>query len=250
MGAFDFIKNIFKSDGGKLSWIQVLIMGLVPLGQLWARIFYFKGSLDKWWLMFPLLLLPPLSFIPLIMMKFGFISNGKGTNPIDKIMLLPIIAKFIIPFILPFIVDEDEHVFLFSLVGFVLQLLTIMIANLTRRYNNCNDITVDSIGKASMDSVIAYGVADIVSFGIGFVPFIGIFISLLGMIPIVGNFVDQIIWTLGFTGTYVIINMFNQDDIRKYCTTPFTGNTQDKIPFIISIIAIILVNFINQLNIF
>lgn len=249
MGAFDFITNWFGNDN-KLSWIQVLIMGLIPLGQLWARIFYFKGSLDKWWLMFPLLLFPPFSFIPLIMMKFGMVADGKGSNPVDKIMLLPIIAKFIIPFILPFIVDEDEHEFLFSLVGFVLQLLTIMVANLTRRYTNCDDITTDSVGKAGIDSVIAYGMGDITAFAIGFVPFIGIAVTVLEMIPVIGDYVNQIIWSLGFAATYIVINMFNQDDMKKYCTTPFTGNVQDRIPFIISIIAIIALNFVNSIGIF
>lgn len=249
MGAFDFITNLFKNND-KISWLQVLILGLVPLGQLWARIFYFKGSLDKWWLMFPLLLFPPFSFLPLLMMKFGMVADGKGENPVDKIMLLPIIAKFIIPFILPYIVDEDEHEFLFSLVGFVLQMLTIMTANLTRRYYNCNGISTDSVGKATMDSVIAYGIADITAFGVGFLPFIGLFFTVIEMIPVIGDFVNQIIWSLGFAATYVIINMFNQDDMRKYCSTPFTGNTQDKIPFVVSVIAIIALNFINSIGIF
>ena len=249
MGTFDFLTS-WMGSGNRLSWMQVLIMGLIPLGQLWARIFTFKGSLDKWWLMFPLLLFPPFSFIPLIMMKFGMISDGKGSNPVDKIMLLPIIAKFIIPFILPFVVDDEEHEFLFSLVSFVLQLLTIMIANLTRRYTNCDNITVDSIGKSGIDSVIAYGMADITVFAIGFLPFIGIAISVLEMIPIIGDFVDDIIWSLGFAATYIIINMFNQDNMQKYCSTPFSGNLQDKIPFIISVIAIIGLNFVSSLGIF
>jgi hypothetical protein len=249
MGSFDFITNLL-GNANRLSWMEVLVMGLLPLGQLWARIFNFKGSLDKWWLMFPLLLFPPFSFIPLIMMKFGMVQDGKGSNPVDKIMLLPIIAKFIIPFVLPFIIDNDEHEFLFSLVGFVLQLLTIMVANLTRRYSNCNDITTDSVGKAGIDSVIAYGVADITAFGIGFVPFIGVIFNIIEMIPFVGDFVNQIIWSLGFAATYIIINMFNQDDMQKYCTTPFTGNVQDKIPFIVSIISIIGLNFVNSIGIF
>ncbi len=249
MGAFDFITNMFKG-GNRLSWMQVLVMGLIPLGQLWARIFYFKGSLDKWWLMFPLLLFPPFSFIPLLMMKFGMVADGKGSDPVDKIMLLPIIAKFIIPFVLPFIVDEEEHAFLFSLVGFVLQLLTVMVANLTRRYTNCGDITTDSVGKAGIDSVIAYGMGDITAFAIGFVPFIGMIFTVLEMIPVIGDFVNQIVWSLGFAATYIVINMFNQDNMGKYCSTPFTGNVQDKIPFIVSIIAIIALNFVNSLGIF
>ena len=238
----------------KLSWSQVLVMGLVPLGQLWARIFYFKGSLDKWWLMFPLLLFPPFSFIPLILMKFGFIGDGQGSNPIDKIMLLPIISKFIIAFILPFIIDDEDHSTLFTIVAFVLQLLTIMVANLSRRYYNCTKdgkpdtesigITFDSVGKAGMDSVIAFGMAEIVPTIISFIPFVGIAYSIIEMIPFIGNFVHDIFWALGFAATYVIINMFNDTDLNTFCNAPFTGNTQDKIPFIVSSIAIILLKFV------
>jgi hypothetical protein len=138
---FSSIKNKWK-DSGKLSWKQVLIMGLIPLGQLYARVKIFNGSLDKWWLMFPLLLFPPFSFIPMIMMKYGAVANGTGSNPLDNFMLIPIIAKFIIPFILPFIIDEDSTL-LFTIVGFVLQLITVMVGNLIRRKDNCKEITTN-----------------------------------------------------------------------------------------------------------
>ncbi len=230
---------------GQLSWMQVVILGLIPLGQLWARVFEFKGSLDKWWLMFPLLQFPPLSFIPLIMMKFGWVKDGKGTDPADKIMLLPIIAKFIIPFILPYMIDEDSEM-LTAIVGFILQMLMVMTANLTRRYYNCNgEITVDSVGKAGIDSTIAYSIGELVPFVMGWLPVVGIIYSIIEAIPYIGDFVDHIFWSLGFAGTYIVINMFNQDNMTKYCSTPFTGNIQDKIPFISAIVAIIGINMFN-----
>ena len=136
--------------------------------------------------------------------------------------------------------------FLFSLVSFVLQLLTIMIANLTRRYTNCDNITVDSIGTSGIDSVIAYGMADITVFAIGFLPFIGIAISVLEMIPVIGDFVDDIIWSLGFAATYIIINMINQDDMEKFCSTPFGGNLQDQIPFTVASITIPAIAVLNM----
>jgi len=230
---------------GQLSWMQVLVLGLIPLGQLWARIFNFNGSLDKWWLMFPLLQFPPFSFIPLLMMKFGWVKDGKGSNPIDKIMILPIIAKFIIPFILPFIIDEDSEM-LTTIVGFVLQLIMVMIANLTRRYQNCNNITVDSVGKAGIDSTIALCIADLVPLMMGWIPFVGIIYSIIEMIPVIGDFVNQIFWSLGFAGTYIVINMFNQDNMQKYCSTPFTGNVQDKYPFIVSLVILIGINLMGS----
>jgi hypothetical protein len=240
----NFISSILNTfnDDEKLSWKQVLILGLVPLGQLYARVNIFKGSLDKWWLMFPLLLFPPLSFIPLIMMKFGLIKNGNGSKPVDNFMLIPIIAKFIIPFILPLIINEDSSL-LFTIVSFILQLITVMTANLIRRKDNCKEITTNSLGKAGVDSVIAIAAGEITSFVIGFIPLIGIFISMLKNVPLIGGIVDSLVWSVGFIGAYVLINMFNQDpNINKFCSSPFTGNIQDKIPFLGSLAVILLVN--------
>jgi len=240
----NFLGSIFGTiaDGGKLSWNQVLILGLVPLGQLYARVNIFNGSLDKWWLMFPLLLFPPLSFIPLIMMKFGLVKNGNGSKPVDNFMLIPIIAKLIIPFILPFIINEDSSL-LFTIVSFVLQLITVMTANLIRRKDNCKEITTDSVGKAGVDSIIAIAAGEITSFAIGFVPLIGIFISMLKNLPVIGGIVDSLVWSVGFAGAYVLINMFNQDpNINKLCSSPFTGNIQDRIPLIGSLAVILFVS--------
>jgi hypothetical protein len=244
----NFISSITQGNSSPLSWMHVLILGLIPLGQLWARVFKFKGSLDKWWLMFPLLQFPPFSFIPLLMMKFGFVKDGEGSDPVDKIMILPIIAKFIIPFILPFIVDEDSTM-LYTIVGFVLQLLMTMVANMTRRYTNCNGITMDSLGKAGIDSTISMAMGDVTAFAIGFLPFIGIVVSILEMIPVIGDFVNSILWSVGFAGTYIVINMFNQHpNMQKFCSTPFTGNLQDKIPFIVSLIILIGINAFNAFS--
>lgn len=249
---FESIKNMF-SGSTKLTWLQVLILGLVPLGQLWARIFNFNGSLDKWWMMFPLFLIPPFSFLPLLLMKFGFVADGKGSNPLDYWIILPIIAKFIIPFIMPFIIDEDSEM-LTSIVSLMLQLLTIMTANLIRRFNNCKPsysqdrITVDSIGKASIDSTIAFGIGEITAFIIPWLPYVSIFITVLEFIPVLGDFVDSIFWTLGFAASYIIINMINQDNIVKFCSTPFTGNLQDKIPFFVAVVAIIGTRLFNSLS--
>jgi hypothetical protein len=243
--------NFFSSftklkDSGKLSWKQVLIMGLIPLGQLYARVEIFRGSVDKWWLMFPLLLFPPLSFIPLIMMKYNLVADGNGTKPIDYNILIPIIAKLIIPFVLPLVIEEDSSV-LYSIVNLVLLLITSMIANLIRRNENCKGITFNSFGKAGMDSTLALAGGEITSFAIGFVPLIGTAISLLKGIPFIGSIIDQLIWSIGFTGTYVIKNMFNQNNMNKFCSSPFIGNSEDHIPFIISLVVLIGVNYMKSI---
>ena len=79
----------------EISWKQVAIFSFIPMGQLWARVFLKKGSLDKWWLLLiqqihPLFMLPPFSTIPLILMKYNWIKDGEGGTPIGFELLLPI----------------------------------------------------------------------------------------------------------------------------------------------------------------
>ena len=76
-----------------LTWEKVFLFAIVPLGQLFVRINYLNGSVDKSWTLFPLFLIPPFSFIPLIMMKLGWIKNGSGGKPYDSLIFIPIILK-------------------------------------------------------------------------------------------------------------------------------------------------------------
>jgi len=246
----DFILKKFGLDpnvAGRLTWKEVIILSLIPGGQLYARVAKFKGSLDKWWLMFPLALFPPLSFIPMTLMKYGYVADGNGADPVDKIMLLPIIAKFILPFIMPYLIDKESRV-VNIIVGFIFKLILVMLCNLYRRYENCNKtITVDSVGKAGIDSVIATSVGDVVPIAMNYVPIVGTLYSIMSFIPVIGNpnVLDSIFWTVGFGATYVLINMFNQVNMEKLCTTPFTGNLEDKIPFYTAIIALIVAHGFN-----
>jgi hypothetical protein len=229
----------------KISWLQVLLFSFIPLGQLIVRIFYLNGSLDKLWLMFPILLMPPFSLIPLLLIKFGFVQDGKGSDPIDKIMLLPLIARIVTLIVLHRIGINSPSVFI--LINLLINLFTIIIANLTRRYYNCEreGVTMDSVGKAVMDSTIAYAISEITPVILSFLPFIGVAYSILGLI--IGLFttneyiLDAVFSNIGFAVSYILINMFNQDNIGQFCSTPFTGNIVDKIAFFISIVIIVLV---------
>jgi hypothetical protein len=232
------------STTDKISWLGVLLWSFVPLGQLWVRIFNFKGSLDKPWMLLPFFLFPPLSLITMVMIKFGFIQDGKGSEPVDKVMLLPLIAKFAIPFILPYLIDDEEgeNEQIIYYISLVLQFLMVVVAMMTRRYINCNSITFDSFGKASIDSLITYGFANLVPMIMGWVPFIGIVVTALEMIA--GDFVNDILWSFGFIASYALVNMFNQEDMNAYCNAPFFGYTKDQVLAGISIVISVLSNFL------
>ena len=227
-------------NANKISWLQVLLFSFIPLGQLIVRIFYLNGSLDKLWLMFPILLMPPFSFIPLLLIKFGFVQDGKGSDPIDKIMLLPLIARIVTLFVLNKMGINDPLMFI--LINLLINLSTIIIANITRRYYNCEKegVTMDSVGKAVIDSTIAYAISEATPIIISYLPFIGVAYKILGLFTQNGNIIDVIFSNMGFAISYILINMFNQDNINQFCSTPFSGNFVDKIAFFISIIVIFI----------
>jgi hypothetical protein len=227
-------------NANKISWLQVLLYSFIPFGQLIVRIFYLNGSLDKLWLMFPMLLFFPFSLIPMLLIKFGFVQDGKGSDPIDKIMLLPLIARIVALFVLNKIGINTPIMFI--LINLLINLSTIFIANISRRYYNCEKegITTDSIGKAIIDSTIAYAISELSPIIISHLPFIGIVYKVLEAFTSNKNIINGIFSNMGFAISYILINMFNQDNINQFCSTPFGGNYVDRIAFIISIIVIFI----------
>jgi hypothetical protein len=160
-------------------------------------------------------------------------------------MILPLIARIITLIVLNKLNMYSSG--LFILINLLINIFTIFIANMTRRYYNCNaeGITINSFGKAIIDSTIAYAASEATPILITKIPFVGLFISvlkfILGLFTKNANIIDGLFSNMGFAISYILINMFNQDDLNKFCNTPFTGNYTDKIPFIISIIVIIIV---------
>jgi len=234
----------------QLSIIATIIVAFIPMAQLYARVFWLNGSLDKMWTLIPLFWIPPFSFIPAIMMKFGWIKDGPGGKPYDHFMWIPIIAKFMLAAFVPKILglfseDPSDIAILFS--SLFIQLLINTIPNLIRTAKNCGSIGFNSFGKALVDGTIANGIGELVPFILGWVPFVGIFISIIGMIPVIGDFMESIIWTLGYIMAYIFINMMNADKMQSYCNTGFLGRMlSDKIAFFVLLILTILIKIFNE----
>ncbi len=216
-----------------LSIAQLIFYGLVPLGQLYVRVFILNGSLDHSWSLYPLFLFPPLSFIPLLLMYFGVIKKGKGSSPYDNWVWIPVMVKFIIPFILPSLLGNKAS--LYGIISTLVLLLTTYAINIKRHFDNCKEGTVGTFGKALIDSVTEVGLANVIPKVITYIPLIGTAISILKMMPVIGGIITELLWVIGFIGMYIIMNMFNQDDMSKYCNVPFYGFSSDVIPFILGL---------------
>jgi len=234
----------------QLSIIQTIVVALIPISQLYARIVWLNGSLDKIWTLIPIFWFPPFSFVPALMMKFGWVADGPGGKPYDNWMWIPIISKFVLASLIPmfmelFFEEPSDIAILFT--GLFMQLLINMLPNIIKRYKDCGNITFNSVGKAFVDGTIENAIGDLLPFVLGFVPFVGIGLTIIEMIPFFGGFTDSIIWSLGYAITYIIMNMFNGYELNKYCNTGFFGMIpSDTIAFIVLLIITILIKVFNE----
>ena len=198
---------------------KIFLYSLMPMGQLFMRMFELNGSLDKIYLLFPLLLIPPFSFIPVTLGYFGYIKKLDNGPLIDIYILLPIIARFI--FIL--LASQIESIgMLFLLIGIVLGFL--FITNMIRLYTSRKCDKTSFWGrtvKATFDSMAQYSFGVITVFLIQFIPFIGQILGLLMnlSIPYLSQFIESLIWALGLAGGYMMMNMIdgNYGSDNEYC---------------------------------
>lgn len=238
------------SNTERISLIRAILISIIPFGQLWARTFWLDGSLDKAWLMFPFFLIFPFSIIPSIAMYFGFVKKGIGGKPYDNFMWIPIIFKFLLSFLIPKFLElfyddpSDTTIFIYI---FIIQLFIGMIPNLIRTYKVCNNLPFNSFGKAFVDSTIANGVGELLPFILGWMPFIGFFLTIIGMIPVIGEQIENLLWSVSFAFGYIFINMVNANNLGKFCNSDFLGRDfMDKFGFFVMLFLTLFIKVFNE----
>lgn len=252
----DPIMSLFgDKEKNDISPLNTFLTAFVPFGPLFARVFLLDGSLDKKWLM--LFSFFPLSIIPALFMYFGYIKKGKQGKPYDTWMYIPIIAKFLLAFLVPLFLnlfydaeeEEEASDTTIFLTTFIIQLVLGMIPNIIRTFNVCNQITFNSLGKAFVDSTIANSIGELLPLVLGWLPYIGQVVSIIQMIPYVGEQFDNILWGVGFFIGYVFINMINVDNMGAYCNTGFFGkDIFDNIAFIVMLCITLFVKVFNEVS--
>jgi hypothetical protein len=240
------------SNTERISLIRAILISIIPFGQLWARTFWLDGSLDKAWLMFPFFLIFPFSIIPSLAMYFGFVKKGIGGKPYDNFMWIPIIFKFLLSFLIPKFLElfyddpSDTTIFIYI---FIIQLFIGMIPNLIRTYKLCNNLPFNSFGKAFVDSTIANGVGELLPFILGWMPFIGFFLTIIGMIPVIGEQIENLLWSVSFAFGYIFINMVNANNLGKYCNSDFLGRDfMDKFGFFVMLFLTLFIKVFNEVS--
>jgi hypothetical protein len=231
----------------KLSTLKIILYILIPFAPLYARMVDLNGSLDHAWTMFPLFNIPPFSIVPVLMMAFGVIKKGSGIKPYDNFMWIPIVFRFIFSIILSLIIQNPILRTIFVL---FLSISSIMLGNLLRRHENCKNrkdknktISYSVLDgkqwyRSFCDSIMELGMGEILPFLVTFIPFAGIMFKIIGVLPLIGGFVNDIIWSLGFATAYLVVNMYNQDNMNDLC---YPNNYNTKMDIIKLIIGFILV---------
>lgn len=218
-----------------LTWPKVILFTLIPFGQIYARVAYMNNSTDKKWLLFPLFLLPPLQFIAMIAMKLGYIKKGPGGKPYDIYMLIPIIMRFVIPFI----ADRFEFP-VWMIIDVLLTWLTLVIPYLLSSNDVCGKISFNSTKKALGKATILQAYTEIMSIAVSYIPIINIIFDLLGTIPVVG---EKGVWILIYISGYVFSNIFFIDNNKEnFCQKNDVSTTM----VILSVVSIIGAKYIGE----
>ena len=218
---FNKIKQFLHLDGDKvdMNLLEMGFYGIMPMGQLLMRLTKFNGSLDKWYLLFPLLLIPPFSFIPVIFAKLGFIKKSPGGPPLDIYVLIPIIFRFILILFIKQVAELGSFMLQVGLVFGALLATNILRHYTARKCTNTN--LISTIKKGAFDSMFEYAFGVMTTFLVMFIPFIGQILEFVLTIPIpyITQIVESMIWGLGFAGGYMMVNMFdnNFEKTDDYC---------------------------------
>ncbi len=204
---------------GKMTFLGVILYTLIPFGQLWTRVFDYNGSTDMWWFLLPFFMIPPLQFIPVIMLYLGYIKEGKGGKVYDNYVWIPIITKLVVQFMGSMIFPE-EYV---TIINEIVMIITIMITKYLHTVDSCKvankelQVTGSKFSDFFMDAVFENGSAGMFNVVIGFIPILGWILMGLSMIESLNSIMVVVFYALGYMFVYTIQNMFEQTDMSSLC---------------------------------
>ncbi len=228
-----------SGDPVDMSLIEMGIYTIVPFGQLIMRVQKFGGSLDKVYLFFPLFFIPPFSIVPVLFAKFGFLHKSNVENIIDPYIIIPIIFRFILIFGLALFGNFGGPLLQAGLV-----LVSLIAVNMYRSSIDDNCIksdapNMDKTIKNVADSMAQYSMGLLTVSLIYMIPFINLFLDLIGSIPfpIVGHLnslMNPVFWSIGLAGGYVLVHMYDAYITNK---TEACASKIDSIRTIVSVVA-------------
>ena len=220
-----------------MSLYGLIFYTLIPFGQLWTRIFDYNGSVDMGWFFFPLFMLFPFQFIPVLLLYLGYIKEGKGGKVYDGYVWIPIITKLVMQFGGKMIIPENY----FFWISEIIVLTSIVITKYLHTVDSCKiankelSTSVTKLQNTFTNAVFENGIAGIFNVLIGFVPILGWILMALSMIESLNNIMVFTFWMVGYMFIYTVQNMFEQTDMDNLCN-PSGISTSDITKFIFGLI--------------
>jgi heme exporter protein D len=270
---FSSFSSFFGCGGKGISlWGAVAVALLGPMGQLYQRIETYKGTLDKWWLLLPLFYIPPFSFLPAFMMWLGCLQdcrmpNGApcpGGSVYDWWMLIPMIMKVFSGLIVSNMFPQGG-MFVEFILPFIVQLTATAVPIYIRYIEQCkfngaqpnisqiltsNSFDFKLFSFSLTNSVIQNGVADISVVVINHLPLVNIAFNIIGLIPGLDDIINQIIWSIVYAATYIIMNMttsqWRSDMMPGSCSVPAFGIWTDQSAAIVLFIISCIIGMMNS----
>ena len=212
---FTFLKTLFGGKTLVATIMKFLIKIILPLlggvpGQLIARMKYLNGSLDKWWLLFPMLTVYPFSIVPTAMIVLNEIKPGVDDElPYDGFLRTVMLLGVTFP-ALNLLFDTTWLFPLYSLYTLGSWFFIFSMRDKKKCLKSRGREDGFQLGKflksASIGSVAFIILKIYLDLFGDSIPLIGMVIGKIGDIPLLG---DMFIHSLAAASTYILVNMLN-----------------------------------------
>lgn len=222
--------------------------GLITLllgtpGQLYTRIQHLNGSLDKPWLL--LFLFFPLSIVSSIWFFAGWVDEGQGSDPVDEWMYILPISSVIFTFIFYNLCDTSDMIS--TPLILIFNIVTFAASRVMRKSKDCPNKENLSYGRSVSVGIIASIIAlatNLLSTFLSYIPFIGIFFRLWGIVGIIPGLDVGLLCSVINLYLNMEANSFD-DKKNEMCNEQVSiFRYQTLIHFIIAMVFAVIVNFI------
>ena len=214
----------------QLTWQKLLIFMLIPFSDFIIRVFYMKGTVDYIWTLFPLFQIPPFTFIPLLLMKYGKITDGKlTTSPFDIFALLFYLFRMFIRLSITCESHSPSFRFFVDIIG---TLAAIIIPFIIRNFHPYKK-TCGTESKNNKNALFkTLGQSGILYFFMIFFMFV-----VPKLKPIVEYLGEDLVYFIFYLFGYIILNMYNENQIKRFCGFATNSSYQLIIGLVLSVIA-------------
>jgi hypothetical protein len=212
----------------QLTWQKLLIFMLVPFSDFIIRVFYMKGTIDHIWTLFPLFQIPPFTLIPLLLIKFGQIKNGKLiTSPFDVFVGLFYFIRMLLRMSITCQSSSPFTKFMIDICGTVsAMLIPLLIRNFHPYKKTCGNNSTKN-KNAFFKTIGQTGM--LYSFMI-FIMFV-----VPKFKPIVEYLGEDLVYLFLYIFGYIILNMYNENQLKKFCGFS-TNSTYQLIAGLVSLV--------------